>query len=363
MPPPVKTAKATGFDPRLLTLESRLSAALQLTLPKLPAEMQQAFGELISPANLAITVGVLALWAASHAVGVGEVVDVGLIIYGLITLGSMALDVGKDLGKFLTIAASATSVTELDTAATHLASAVSILGVTLFAALVMKHAGKVKGGAKPTFKATPSPKFYALTVEEWLYNSGVRRISPMARSGTETALRFFDSKKQFASTGDVTGWLKGIDLSKPVSVKHCAAGETLIGYLQLKPNVVAKIKANPSKAAEIIKGLQPHEVEMGRFFTKSGTSNRQLGIADQNRIYVKIKVQGSVSALESTTSPIKDTWTVRAGGTTTSSGNTWYNGQLVGGGGTQYLIPEARYLYSTSKVLQIVEFGTKVNLY
>ncbi|MEO7329383.1 MAG: hypothetical protein ABI193_12440 [Minicystis sp.] len=363
MPPPPSPKPQASFDPRLLTLESRLTAALQLALPKLPADMQQAFGELLSPTNLAITVGVLVLWAASHAVGVGEVVDVGLIIYGLITLGSMALDVGKDLGEYLRLASTATSVKDLDAAATHLAQAVSVLGVTLFAALIMKHAGKLAGGAKPTFKATPSPKFYALTVEEWLYKSGVRRIAPMARAGTETALRFLETKRNFATEGDVAGWIKGIDFSKSVSVKHCAAGETLIGYLQLKPNVVAKIKANPSKMAEIIKGLQPHEVEIGKFFTKSGTSSRQLGIADQNRIYVKFKVNGSVSALESTTSPIKDTWTVRSGGTTTSAGNTWYNGQLVGGGGTQYLIPEARYLYSTSKVFQIVDFGSKVNLH
>ncbi|MFO0762072.1 MAG: polymorphic toxin type 46 domain-containing protein [Byssovorax sp.] len=360
MPPPSKTQT---FDPRLMTLESRLTAALELALPKLPADMQAAFGELISPANLAITVGVLALWAASHAVGVGEIIDVGLLVYGLITLGSMALDVGKDIGEYLRLASTATSVKDLDAAATHLASAVSMLGVTLFAALIMKHAGKVAGGAKPTLKPVPSPKYFALTPEEWLYNAGARTIAPMARTGTETALRFLQGKSNFVTAGDVTGWLKGIDFSKPVSVKHCTAGETLIGYLQLKPNVVAKIKANPSKAAEIIKNLQPHEVEIGKFFTKSGTSNRQLGIADQNRIYVKFKVGGSVSALESTTAPIKDTWTVRAGGKTTSAGNTWYNGQLVGGGGTQYLIPDARYLYYTSKTFQIVDFGSKVNLH
>jgi hypothetical protein len=364
MPPhPSPKPAAKGPDPRLATLDSRLIGAMELALPKLPQDMQKAFGELLSPANLAITTAVLVAWAASHAIGVGEVVDVGLLVYGLITLGTMALDVGKDLGAYLRIAAGATSAQELDQAATHLAQAVSILGVTLFAALIMKNASKVAGAAKPVIKTPPSARYFALTAEEWLYKAGFRRVAPMARAGTETALRFLDSKKNFASEGDVTGWLRGMDLSKPVSVKHCAAGETLIGYLQLKPNVVAKIKANPSKAAEIIKGLQPHELEIGRFFTKAGTSNRQLGIADQNRIYVKFRVEGAVSALESTASPIKDTWTVRAGGTTTSAGSTWYNGQLVGGGGTQYLIPDARYLYSTSKVFKIVEIGSKVNLY
>jgi hypothetical protein len=137
----------------------------------------------------------------------------------------------------------------------------------------------------------------------------------------------------------------------------------LIGYLQIRPDVVARIKANPGQAMALLKSLQPGDVEIGRFFTKPGTPIDRLGIADQNRIYCRFRFKSTVSALESTASPIKDTWTVRAGGTRTAAGNVWRHGQFAGGGGTQFLIPEARFLHFTSNAFEIVDLGSSANLY
>jgi hypothetical protein len=50
--------------------------------------------------------------------------------------------------------------------------------------------------------------------------------------------------------------------------------------------VVAKIKANPKIATEIIRALKPEDLEFGSFFTKPGTASSRLSIADQNRICV-----------------------------------------------------------------------------
>ena len=339
-------------------LEQRLLEALRRTGPRLPHDMQQGFAELVSPANIAITAGVFAGWIASHAIGVGELFDLGLIGFGLITLGGMAIEVSKHLAAFLRIVAGAGS---LDVAAEHLAEAVAILGVTLFTALVMHNAAKAGSRLRPRFVPPPALRFRGLTTEEWLYKISYRRVAPRPREGAELALRFMEEKPNLVSNGDIEGWLKGMDLSQAVQRTNVNAGETLVGYLQLKTEVLAQIKANPSQAKAIIGALKPSEVVVGRFFTRSGTSVRQLGIADQNRIFCRFKFNRSASALESTASPIKDTWTVRAGGRTTSKGTQWRNGQLVGGGGRQLLIPDAREL-SASNGFDIIEIGSRINL-
>src|SRR5262249_54256330 len=154
-----------------------------------------------SPENLLITGAVLAAWAASHAVGVGEIVDLGLLAFGLITLGTMALDVGKHITEFLRLASSAKTSADLDAAAGRLAEAVALLGGTLFTSLVMKHA--VKAGVKPPRVPAAPMRYFALTAEEWLYQAGFRRVAPMARTGTETALRFLGEKRNFVTERDI----------------------------------------------------------------------------------------------------------------------------------------------------------------
>jgi hypothetical protein len=95
----------------------------------------------------------------------------------------------------------------------------------------------------------------------------------------------------------------------------------------------------------------PGDFEIGRFYTKAGTPMDRLGIGQQNRVFCRFRVKAPLEALESMTAPAKDTWTVRAGFAETPIKKTkWYNGQLVGGGATQYLIPEAPALFARGEL-------------
>ena len=119
-------------------LQQKLLGAARRVAPRLPREMRGQFAALFSGPNLAITAGVLTAWGASHLVGVGEAVDVVLIVGGAITLGWQAFAAGKDIGQFAYIAANARTSADLDDAAGHLARAVVTLGVAAFIGLIMK---------------------------------------------------------------------------------------------------------------------------------------------------------------------------------------------------------------------------------
>lgn len=369
------TQRSGRLTPDRDGISERAVDVLRRTAPLLPEEMQEAFTPLVSPENLAITAGILAAWVASHAVGVGEVVDVGLLAFGLITLGEMALDAGKHLGECFRLTLNAKDAKDLDEAAGHLASAVSMLGVTLFTNLIMKHAARRVPSAKANLVPVPMQRYFALTVEEWLYKIGFRRIAPAQRRNAEKALEFLRKASQSGSGSrsitqrDVQGWLKGMDLSSPVSDAPLNVGTTLIGYMKVKPEVLVKIRANPSRAKDIIAALRPSDVELGRFFTRPGQAIQDLGIGAQNRVYCRFRVNQHIPALQSKVAPIRDIWTVKSSEQVTlSSGRvvTRDKAQLAGGGGTQYLIPNASDLRQNQSgalpALALERIGTNINL-
>lgn len=123
----------------------KLLEAAKRTIPKLPADMREQFAALLSAENLATTATVLGVWATSQACGVGEAVDVGLIIFGVWTMGTQVLGVARDLGQFVRIAQRARTASDLEVASLHLARALSVIGVVAFAAMVTKGAKGLKG--------------------------------------------------------------------------------------------------------------------------------------------------------------------------------------------------------------------------
>lgn len=130
---------------------SRIMEALRFTAPKLPKEMQQQFADMLTPANIGITVGVLGAWVASHAFGIGEVVDVLLLLVGLALVGGAIFQCAKDLGRFVELVRNARCRADLDNASFYLARVVSVLGVTVFMALLAKCAAKgVRVGRVPS---------------------------------------------------------------------------------------------------------------------------------------------------------------------------------------------------------------------
>ncbi|MDQ3256024.1 MAG: hypothetical protein M3R15_19355 [Acidobacteriota bacterium] len=135
-------------------MEDKFAEALRRTAPKLPGSMRHEFEALLSPTSLAIIAGTLVVWAGSHAFGVGEIVDIVLLVGGIFFLGLAVFDVAGELGDFLVVTSTAADEKDLDEAASHLARAIAIMGVAAFIALLAKVA-RGRGG-KGSATETPS---------------------------------------------------------------------------------------------------------------------------------------------------------------------------------------------------------------
>ncbi len=340
-------------------LGARMIEVFRRAVPRLPDDVKTVVVDLFTGDNLKVLEGVLAAWTAAHLIGVGELMDLGLLSLGILSLGTMAFDVSGAISRSIAKTQAAKTSADLDAAAVDLASAITLMGGLLFNAFIMRYAMTKGTSVRPSVMPQSVPRYYALTTEEWLYNLGFRQIAPRVRSGATTALEFFERRQSFASASDVAGWMKAMDLSNPVTLAGFDTGAELVGYMQVKPSIVAQLKANPAQFEQIMAQLKPGDFEVGRFFTKPGTALERLGIGAENRVFCRFRVNSPVEALESITAPAKDTWTVRAGFQETANGSRWYNGQLVQGGATQYLIPEARFMSFTGD-LQMVSSGAGV---
>ena len=139
------------------TMEQRLLEAARLAGPLLPPAMQGEFKAMFTGRNLALMAGVLAAWAASHAFGVGEVLDLLLFLVGLVVIGSGVLQCATDLARFVTVARQARRHAELNEAAACLARVVAVLGVTVFMALLTRVASRLPRGRAAGLRAEGAP--------------------------------------------------------------------------------------------------------------------------------------------------------------------------------------------------------------
>jgi hypothetical protein len=306
----------------------KLLEAMRRTTPKLPAEMRGAFASLLSPENIAITAGVLGVWAASHLVGVGEVADVVLVVAGVAILGWQAIQVGRDIADFVAIARNAELQGELDEAADHLAHAVITIGVTVFVAMIMKYGSKLAGRAGRAAATSVNEQFLGLSLDEWLAQKLLMpKAPPVVRQRVTTALKFFEENSN-EGLDAVAKYLKAIDFKSPAGVEAVSlkAGNELVMY------------GDPKK--------------LGQFFAKPGTSTDGLGVSAGTRNFLRLRVKrgAEIKALRSRANSMVDTWTegrrhdVMVFWTEQSpiTGKTWVTGtygELVSGGATQYMIP------------------------
>lgn len=91
-------------------------------------------------------------WAGSHAIGVGEFVDVILLAVGTVALGFSVFEGARELLAFATTAIRAHSEADLDRAGKHFAQAVTILGISTIQAVLLR------GGARAV-RARGVPRF------------------------------------------------------------------------------------------------------------------------------------------------------------------------------------------------------------
>lgn len=156
LPYSMASASVTAARVWELPMEEKFARVLRRTVSRLPGSMQHEFETLLSPASLAIMAGTLVIWAASHAFGVGEVIDILLLLGGVFFLGMAVFDVAAELGDFLVLASTAADEGDLDKAASHLARAIAILGIAAFIALLAKVA-RAKGSKAGPAGKPPSP--------------------------------------------------------------------------------------------------------------------------------------------------------------------------------------------------------------
>src|SRR5882724_10536700 len=99
-----------------MSTTDRLKEVLTRSKKNFGPDVAQAIDSLLSPTNLAILAGTLALWAGSHFFGVGEIVDVLLLIVGAFTIGWSISDVAKDMYTFADRTLNARTDADLETA-------------------------------------------------------------------------------------------------------------------------------------------------------------------------------------------------------------------------------------------------------
>ncbi|MCA9194564.1 MAG: hypothetical protein KDB03_22490 [Planctomycetales bacterium] len=125
-----------------MPLEDRFVEVMRRTLPLLPADIQEEFAAMFSPSALLIMAGTLAVWAGSHYVGIGFIVDGLLLLGGVVFLGWQIWSAASDFMSFIDLTYNARSSSDLDTAAKHLSNFIAVVGVAAFIALVTKGAAK-----------------------------------------------------------------------------------------------------------------------------------------------------------------------------------------------------------------------------
>src|SRR5262245_32082858 len=118
-----------------LSTEQRLALVLERTGPKLGPAAAAELKKLATPQALAGAAVFLVAWIASHAIGIGMIVDALMIGTGIIFIGIAVFDAIGHLAEFGRKTLYGKSDAEMSSAAEHLAQAISILGVQAVLAL------------------------------------------------------------------------------------------------------------------------------------------------------------------------------------------------------------------------------------
>lgn len=136
--PPVPSSPVSTWS-----IEDKISAVIRRAVLLLPKDVGEELLALCSLSNIAIIAGVVAVWAVLHFFGIGEIIDVLLLIVGFISLGPIAYEACRHLVEFAYKTFNAQKDKDLDEAAEHLSTAVTILGVQIVMTLLLKKAPKV----------------------------------------------------------------------------------------------------------------------------------------------------------------------------------------------------------------------------
>ncbi|HKO54023.1 MAG TPA: hypothetical protein VJV79_40220 [Polyangiaceae bacterium] len=141
-----------------LDFSQRLGKTLERTLPKVGPEVRAQLAALVEPRALAVMAAILAAWVASHAVGLGEIIDVIVAAAGALAIGWAVFAGIDELYEFAKGAYLGHSDADFDAAANHLAKAIGILGIQAVLAVLFRGAKRpMTGKGGPTNVGTPPP--------------------------------------------------------------------------------------------------------------------------------------------------------------------------------------------------------------
>ncbi len=262
------------------------------------------FEAFLTPENLVIMAVFLGGIGALQAVpGADAAVDGMIAGLAWWQFGWAGVIAGKDFIEAVIKANRATTRDEIMLAAKLAAAALVSLGITVLLKKITENVHEVRWT-----KDEPQGDLPPKTKSESSTKSGP----------TETQLReqrFDTAKDYYQKTGwpedQITRHLKGIDLSKDVSV------ETL------------------KKGTEVTQWVDPSR-GVGNYFAPDGTMPDQLGINSTGRILQKFVVTEDTQILQSTAAPIVDTWSSATPVATGGGGLQWFTAdkstfQLIGG--------------------------------
>ena len=155
---------SVGLQAIPASAQDRIAEAIRRALPMLPAEARHQVEAMLSPESLAIIAGTLIVWAGSHFFGVGEIVDIILLVVGFAVLGVAVFSGARELYLFATTAIDARTGADLDRAARHFAVAVNTLGISVVSAVLLRSSaratvarGRPQVRPMPNVGAPPAP--------------------------------------------------------------------------------------------------------------------------------------------------------------------------------------------------------------
>ena len=139
------------------TTDDKLKEVIKRAASLLPESIGNQLLALLDPLSLAIMVGVVIIWAGSHFLVAGWVVDGVMLFLGVVTMGPIAWTAGRHLGTFTLKTINAANEEDLDEAAKHLSEAVALLGVQVVMALLLKKGPKVLNEPRRLMSETVEP--------------------------------------------------------------------------------------------------------------------------------------------------------------------------------------------------------------
>jgi len=163
MPPASATAPVaagtgmSAYDVASLSSELRFEQVLRRTPPYLPHALRGDFGKLLNSGMRVTTVGVLAIWGKSHALGMDFIVDSLLTVTRIALFGTDLFGVAEKLHEAIEDTLEAREEKDLEEAAKLLGDAVAILGVHNFIAMIAHGATRVVSSPMPGMRAERPP--------------------------------------------------------------------------------------------------------------------------------------------------------------------------------------------------------------